>query len=97
MVSLGNCESDLGWWLFLDRYQTTGVGATLLEGLMDRDATIAFWESRMGRPAANVTFYEQLAGFHFTLVMIRLAEHLEIPEMAVDNPVAAITAELLGL
>ena len=97
MVSLGNSESDLGWWLFLQRYSTDGVGAPLLDGMLSRAETIARWEKYMGRSAAHVDFYEQLAGFHFTLVMIRLAEMMELPEMAVRNPVADITAQLLGL
>ncbi len=97
MVSLGNCESDLGWWLFLQRYSTEGVGAPLLDGMLTREETIAHWQSYMGRDATHVEFYEQLAGFQFTLVMLKLAEHLGIPEMAVDNPVARITAELLEL
>lgn len=97
MVSLGNCESDLGWWRFLQRYSTDGVGAPMLPGMLDAAETIAVWESRLGRPASHVEFYEQLAGFHFTLVMIRLAEMMEFPDMAVHNPVAEITCQLLGL
>jgi aminoglycoside phosphotransferase (APT) family kinase protein len=97
MVSLGNCESDLGWWLFVQRYSTDGVGAPLLDGMLTRDETIARWVAHMGRDAHHVEFYEQLAGFQFTLVMVKLAEHLGIPEMAVDNPVSRIAAELLEL
>ncbi len=97
MVSLGNAESDLGWWLFLQRYHTGGVGAPLLDGMLDRAKTIALWEQHMGRRAEHVDFYERLGGFHFTLVMIMLAEMMNIPEMRVDNPVAAITAELMDL
>jgi aminoglycoside phosphotransferase (APT) family kinase protein len=97
MVSLGNCESDLGWWLFLQRYSTDGVGAALPEGMLSAAETIARWESHMGRPAKHVDFYEQLAGFHFTLVMIRLAEMMGFAEMAVNNPVADIAARLLGI
>ncbi len=97
MVSLGNAESDLGWWLFLQRYHTTGVGVPLLDGLLDHDATVAEWERHMGRSARHVEFYEQLAGFQFCLVMIRLAEMMEFPEMAVHNPVAEITCDLIGI
>jgi aminoglycoside phosphotransferase (APT) family kinase protein len=97
MVSLGNCESDLGWWLFLQRYSTQGVGAPLLDGMLDPAATVACWEEHMGRTAPHVDFYERLAGFQFTLVMIRLAEMMEFPEMAVHNPVAEITCELLDI
>ncbi len=97
MVSLGNSESDLGWWLFLQRYSTDGVGAPLLDGMFTRDETIGAWEQHVGRQASNVAFYEQLAGFHFSLVMIRLSEMMSFPEMSINNPVADITLQLLGL
>jgi aminoglycoside phosphotransferase (APT) family kinase protein len=103
MVSLGNSESDLGWWLFLQRYLTDGVGATLPEGLLSPEETIALWEELKGRPATHVEFYERLAGFHFCLVMVKLAEMYAISSgpaalaMGVHNPVAAITCELIGL
>jgi aminoglycoside phosphotransferase (APT) family kinase protein len=97
MVSLGNPESDLGWWLFVQRYSTEGNGVPLLEGMLDRDGTVALWEDFVGRPASHVEFYECLAGFQFTLVMVKLAEMLDIPDMAVDNPVAALTAQMLDL
>ena len=97
MVSLGNCESDLGWWIFLQRYSSEGVGAPLLDGLLTRAETIAEWEHHMGRTATHVDFYEALAGLHFSLVMVKLAEMMEFPEMSFDNPVATITKELLGL
>ena len=35
MVSLGNGESDLGWWLFLQRYHTDGTGVALPAGMLD--------------------------------------------------------------
>ena len=74
MVSLGNSESDLGWWLFLQRFHTDGSGAELLPGMLDRDETIALWEELAGRPATHVDFYEILGGFQFCLVMCKLAE-----------------------
>ncbi|MCU0311890.1 MAG: phosphotransferase family protein [Acidimicrobiales bacterium] len=103
MVALGNPESDLGWWLFLQRYSTDGVGAPLPPGMLDRAATIALWEDLMGRPASHVDFYEKLAGFHFCLVMVKLAEMFAMsmgPDalaMAVHNPVTQITCELMDL
>ena len=97
MVSLGNCESDLGWWLFLQRYSSDGVGAALLDGMLNRDETIVEWERHMGREATNIDFYERLGGFHFCLVMIKLAEMMNIPEMSTNTPVADITLQLCGL
>jgi hypothetical protein len=51
-----------------------------------------------------VDFYERLAGFHFALVMMRIdAMNRALdpqrwqPGMAVDNPVARLTKELIGI
>lgn len=96
MVSLGNSESDLGWWLFLQRYHTDGQGVPLPEGMLDRADTIAEWERRRGRPARHVDFYERLGGFQFCLVMVKLAETFGVPSMAVENPVAALTRDLVS-
>jgi aminoglycoside phosphotransferase (APT) family kinase protein len=104
MVSLGNSESDLGWWIFLQTYLTDGVGAELLPGMLDRDQTIALWEELKGRPATHVDFYERLGGFQFCLVMCKLAEMYTMEHgaeavgpMATHNPVSLRTAELLGI
>ena len=95
MVSLGNSESDLGWWLFLQRFHTEGTGVPLPEGMLDRAETIAEWERLRGRHAGNVDFYERLGGFQFCLVMVKLAESMGVPEMAVHNPVADLTRQLI--
>jgi aminoglycoside phosphotransferase (APT) family kinase protein len=95
MVSLGNGESDLGWWLFLQRFHTDGYGVALPEGMLDRDESIRAWEQWRARGATHVDFYERLGGFQFTLVMVRLAESMGIPQMALDNPVAHLTRQLI--
>ncbi len=104
MVSLGNSESDLGWWCFLQRYHTDGLGIPLPEGLLTRAETIDLWEQEQRRPASHIDFYERLAGFQFSLVLVRMAAMMElltpdtaIPGMGVYNPVVAETAKLLGL
>lgn len=103
MVSLGNAESDLGWFLFLQRFHTDGIGAPLPAGLLDRAELIDAWQDAVGRVATHVDFYERLAGFHFTLVMIRISEmnrrldpeHWQ-PGFDTHNPVAMLTKELIG-
>jgi len=104
MVSLGNSESDLGWWLFLQEYSLEAGGAQMLPGMLDRAATIALWEELMGRAAESVAFYEILAGFQFSLVMVRLAAMFaqeagdpSVGAMAIYNPVVGITADKLGI
>ena len=96
MVALGNSESDLGWWCFLQRFHTDGYGVALPEGLLDRAETIAEWERLRGRPARHVDFYERLGGFQFALVMVRLAESMGIPDMGWDNPVVTLTGQLIA-
>jgi aminoglycoside phosphotransferase (APT) family kinase protein len=104
MVSLGNGVSDLGWYLFLQRYHTDGTGVRLPDGMLARDEIIALWESEVGRNATDVDFYEALGGFHFTLVMMRIGAMAELlapgmwpAEYSVNNPVAQLTKELIGL
>jgi aminoglycoside phosphotransferase (APT) family kinase protein len=104
MVSLGNSESDLAWWLFLQSYSLEAGGAEMLPGMLDRDATVALWEKYMDRTAEYVQFYEVLAGFQFCLVMIKLAEAFSaesgdpaMAAMAIYNPVADLTADLIGI
>jgi aminoglycoside phosphotransferase (APT) family kinase protein len=104
MVSLGNGESDLGWYLFLLRFHTQGYGIALPEGMLSRAEVIALWEEQLGRKAEHVDFYEALAGFHFTLVMMRIGAMAELlapgswdPQQSVNNPVAHLTKELIGL
>ena len=104
MVSLGNAVSDLGWWLFLQRFHTEGTGVTLPDGMLTRDETIALWEDRVGRRAEHVDFYEIVAGFHFTLVMMRIVGMFKeldpqsyTPGGDIYNPVSMLTAGMLGI
>lgn len=76
MSALANAESDLGWWLFMQRFHTEGSGVPLPEGLLGRDETIAIWEEKVGRKARHVDFYELLGGYHFCIVMVMLARNM---------------------
>jgi aminoglycoside phosphotransferase (APT) family kinase protein len=103
MVSLANAESDLGWYLFLQRYHTDGTGVPLPEGMLSRDEIIALWEGEVGRPAHHVDFYERLGGFHFTLVMMRIGAMMDLlapgtwpAGYSAQNPVAQLTAALIS-
>ena len=104
MVSLGNAVSDLGWWLFLQRFHTDGTGVPLPGGMLTRDESVALWEDRVGRRAEHVDFYEIVAGFHFTLVMMRIVGMFKeldpqsyTPGGDIYNPVSMLTAGLLGI
>lgn len=104
MVSLGGAMSDLGWWLFLDRFHSDGYGVPRLEGLGSRDETLSLWRDRVG-PTDGVEWYEIYAGFKFAAIMIKLSqlfEHWEMMSaddaraMEKDNPVTAVLATMLN-
>jgi aminoglycoside phosphotransferase (APT) family kinase protein len=73
MVTLGNPEQDLGWWLFLDWHHSAGIGVPRLEGFPSREETIARYEEKMGRPVRSLHYYEAFAAFRFAVIMIRIA------------------------
>ena len=43
LASLSSPEADLGWWLFLLRHHTEGIGKPLPTGFPDATTTIARW------------------------------------------------------
>ncbi len=104
MVSIGDAESDLGWWLFLQLFHTEGSGIALPAGIPGHDETIAIWSEFMGRAPRHVDFYMRLAGFHFTLVMLRISAMVKLgtpeawaPEYETHNPVMTLTKQLIGI
>jgi aminoglycoside phosphotransferase (APT) family kinase protein len=76
MVALGNPEQDLGWWLFLDRHHSEGLGLPRLEGFPDHAETVARYEQLTGRPVRHLEFYQVWAGFRFAVIMCKLAQGL---------------------
>ncbi len=103
MVTLADPEQDLGWWLFIDWHHSTGIDVPRLEGLPERDATIARWEARTGRAAKHVHYHEVFAAFRFSVIMIRVAAHLKSLSLPIpddferNNPCVRGLARFLGL
>jgi aminoglycoside phosphotransferase (APT) family kinase protein len=105
MVTLGHPAADVGWWLFLDRYSTDGVGMPQLPGFPTREESIDHYERCSGIEVRHlVDFYEILAGFRFSVVMMRLATLLTDfglnqpgSGMETDNAVTQQLAKLLGV
>jgi aminoglycoside phosphotransferase (APT) family kinase protein len=104
MVSLGDPEMDLAWWLFLDRHFTDGLGVANPPGFPTREETVTRWEEGAGRPARHLEFYEMYAGVRFAVVMMSLtrlfiADGLMPPDTDFDrdNTVTQCLAKMLGL
>ncbi|MBG0851935.1 phosphotransferase family protein [Streptomyces spinoverrucosus] len=77
MAALGPAESDLAWFLHMDRHLSEGIGAPRLAGLPGRAETVARWEERTGRPARNLPYHEVFAAYRFCVVTARVARLLE--------------------
>ncbi len=104
MVTLGNPEQDLAWWLFLDRHHSEGVGAPRLEGFPERAETVARWEEIVGRNVRNLAYYEAFAAFRFGVIMIRVSQQMVeygvLPAdstFETDNTVTRLLAKILDL
>ena len=106
MVTLGDPEQDLAWYLFVDQVLSAGAGLPRLAGLPSREASVARYAELMGRDVKHLHFYEVWAGFRFAVIMIRLAQRsvgygLTTPEAVhereKDNMVTAVLAELLEM
>jgi aminoglycoside phosphotransferase (APT) family kinase protein len=72
MATLGQPEVDLGWFLYLDRNLSEGIGVPRLAGLPGRQDTIARHEELCGRAMHAMDYYEVLAGYRFCLVTARV-------------------------
>jgi aminoglycoside phosphotransferase (APT) family kinase protein len=104
MVALASPELELGWWLFLIRHHTEGIGLPLPEGIPDAAASIARYERITGHRVRDIDYYEIFAGTRLAIIMVRAA-HMMInsgllpPDatMALNNPASQLVAKLLGL
>jgi aminoglycoside phosphotransferase (APT) family kinase protein len=104
LAGTGSPEADLGWWLFMDRHHTEGVGAPKVPGFPDRAAAIERYQELTGYTVQNLHYYEVFAGLGTAVHMVRIAELLVnagvLPpeaDMALNNPGSVLLARSLGL
>lgn len=74
LANLGPAEVDLAWWLFFDDLFSHGMGVPRLEGLPDREETIAHYEAKLGRKVSNLEYYDLLATFRMAIVGMRAVD-----------------------
>jgi aminoglycoside phosphotransferase (APT) family kinase protein len=72
MVTLGQPEVDLAWFLFFDRHHSEGSATPRLAGFPSPEATVARYERLLGRPMRDLPYYEVFAAFRFAVIMARL-------------------------
>jgi aminoglycoside phosphotransferase (APT) family kinase protein len=104
MVTLGSRELDLGWWLFLMRHHTEGIGLPLPDGVPTHERTVARYQELTGHQVRDIHYWEVFAGTRLAIIMVRAA-HMMIsagllpPDatMAVSNPAVQLIAGMLEL
>jgi aminoglycoside phosphotransferase (APT) family kinase protein len=78
MVSVGPAEVDLGWFCWMDRFLSEGIGAPRLPGLPPPAETVQRAGAALGRPMADTAWYEVLAGLRFALVTARVVHLMDV-------------------
>ncbi|EHN11033.1 putative phosphotransferase [Patulibacter medicamentivorans] len=103
MVTVGPRELELGWWLFLQRHHTEGIGAPLPEGWPTREQVIARYEQLTGHEVRDIDFYEVWAATRLSSIMHRagnmmIAAGMLPPDapMKLNNPASQLLAKLIG-
>ena len=99
LASLGPAEVDLAWFCVLHRMTVARCGGDL-PGFPDEQATVAAYEARLGRPLADLRWYEVFAALRSGAVMVRAARLLS--RLGIDdswltrgNPTVDLLDELL--
>lgn len=72
--SLGGALHDLGWWLISQRGKIASSGGAALPGMLDREETIALWESVTDISTEGIDWYEAFAGFKMAVTMVRMLD-----------------------
>ncbi len=76
MAAIGPPEVDLGWWQFMYRFHTAGMGNPLIAGFPDDAGFVAMWEEAAGRKARDVFYYDVLGAFRFGIIVLRAARRM---------------------
>lgn len=74
MATLGPAEVDLGWFLYMHRFFTIGLGVADLPGFPPEDEAIGRYEGLLGRAVEDLDWYLLWAGFRYGVVMVRIVQ-----------------------
>jgi aminoglycoside phosphotransferase (APT) family kinase protein len=104
MAAFGPHELDLGYFLFLNRTYSDGLGVPLPDGFPDRAATVARYEELSGLTVGDIDWYEAFAGVRGAILLMRVGRLMidlgALPPdaaMPLANPASAALASMLAL
>ncbi len=104
MVTLGQPDQEVAWWLFMIRHHTEGIGVPVPPGFPTREELVAHYEQASGRDILHLDYYEVWAAVRLAALMHR-AGNLMIelgllpPDapMKLNNPASQLLAKLIGV
>ncbi len=86
LAALGPPELDLAWWLYFDDLFSRRFGVTRLDGLPNRDETIAIYEQAAGRRVQHMEYYDIVAALRMALVAIGAFDRqVHLGNISADN------------
>lgn len=101
---VGPASIDVGYWLMMDEFHTSAIGAERLSGWPSADETLHYYEAQSGRTIGDPNYFIVLAGFFMATTLIRqtdmAVERGELnadSRMAHDNILTQMLARRLGL
>lgn len=98
LAAVGPPELDLGWFLFINRMYTDGLGIPTPPGFLDRDATVDRYAEHAGRPVRDPVFYEVFAGVRVASVIMRIGNMMiEMGMMPPDAPMPLVNPASIAL
>ncbi len=96
LAALGPPELDLAWWLYFDDLFSRRFGVTRLEGLPNREESIAIYEQASGRKTRDMDYYDIVAALRMALVAVgAFNRQVGLGNIAVDNK--SLNANLMTL
>ncbi|MEU3090302.1 flavin reductase [Streptomyces massasporeus] len=72
MAETGPPESDVAWFLHLDRHLSEGIGVPRLTGMPGRTETVRRYERLTGTRLRHMEYHEVFAAFRFCLITARV-------------------------
>lgn len=77
MATLGPPECDVGWFLYLNRFLSEGVGAPPLPGFPGEEETVAIYRAAGGRQLGDLHYYQVWTGLKFAVLFLRIIQRME--------------------
>jgi aminoglycoside phosphotransferase (APT) family kinase protein len=104
LAAIGPRELDVAWWLYFDDLFSRRFGVTRLEGLPNRDETIARYEAASGATLRHMDYYDIVVALRMALVALGAFDrqvslgNIAADNVSADNNLMTIyLAEKLGL